>query len=429
MSAVAPLSLPPEAPLSAAELAELAALSYRAAHHGCDAKTRAASIDALVKLEEAGRNLDVVRTRQIAAADAKRTRQEGRTISSVITETRALPTKLADGVVKRAVRQARFPLVLDAVADGQLSAPNAGILVGTLQALEPFCSAEQLADSAAQLIRSGRWASPGFFKAACRDHLDRIDLRGAASRTEHDAKLRKLSQAKRFLTFTGNDTEGYDIRGHATGEQYAIIAPWLARESNRIHRASRHGEGPVPAGATRTIDALTNLARRGNQETPPREPAPSTPAFFDDSAHPKPPAPQKILPASEASPTGTQPPVAEDPRARLVGPQLRAALAKRDCGCVVPWCSVKAELCDGHHLLAYADGGPTTLDNVVLMCPRHHPQFENPPGSRTGWTIRLIDGIAAAIPPARDDPEQAPHYHPRFHTRIARRRQPSGPAP
>jgi hypothetical protein len=25
-----------------------------------------------------------------------------------------------------------------------------------------------------------------------------------------------------------------------------------------------------------------------------------------------------------------------------------------------------------HHLLARADGGPTTVDNLVLLCRRHH---------------------------------------------------------
>lgn len=29
-------------------------------------------------------------------------------------------------------------------------------------------------------------------------------------------------------------------------------------------------------------------------------------------------------------------------------------------------------MCDAHHLTRRADGGPTTLDNLVLLCRRHH---------------------------------------------------------
>ena len=29
-------------------------------------------------------------------------------------------------------------------------------------------------------------------------------------------------------------------------------------------------------------------------------------------------------------------------------------------------------MCDAHHLRARADGGPTTMDNLVLLCRRHH---------------------------------------------------------
>ena len=29
-------------------------------------------------------------------------------------------------------------------------------------------------------------------------------------------------------------------------------------------------------------------------------------------------------------------------------------------------------MCDAHHLIARADAGPTELDNLVLLCRRHH---------------------------------------------------------
>jgi len=50
----------------------------------------------------------------------------------------------------------------------------------------------------------------------------------------------------------------------------------------------------------------------------------------------------------------------------------RIALAARDGGCVARGCTRPPAFCDAHHLLHREDGGDTTLDNLVLLCRRHH---------------------------------------------------------
>jgi hypothetical protein len=55
-----------------------------------------------------------------------------------------------------------------------------------------------------------------------------------------------------------------------------------------------------------------------------------------------------------------------------VTPTQRRALAARDRGCTVRGCTRPPAMCDAHHLTARADGGPTTLGNMVLLCRRHH---------------------------------------------------------
>jgi len=57
---------------------------------------------------------------------------------------------------------------------------------------------------------------------------------------------------------------------------------------------------------------------------------------------------------------------------RLVTPGQRAALNARDRGCVLPGCDRPPEWCEAHHLIEWIDGGPTDLDNLVLVCRRHH---------------------------------------------------------
>ena len=57
---------------------------------------------------------------------------------------------------------------------------------------------------------------------------------------------------------------------------------------------------------------------------------------------------------------------------RLVTPGQRAALNARDKGCVHPGCDRPPEWTDAHHLVHWADGGTTDLENLALLCQRHH---------------------------------------------------------
>ena len=49
----------------------------------------------------------------------------------------------------------------------------------------------------------------------------------------------------------------------------------------------------------------------------------------------------------------------------------RRALARRDGGCAYPGCGAQRFL-DAHHVVSWQHGGPTDLDNLVLLCRRHH---------------------------------------------------------
>jgi 5-methylcytosine-specific restriction protein A len=50
----------------------------------------------------------------------------------------------------------------------------------------------------------------------------------------------------------------------------------------------------------------------------------------------------------------------------------RRAVAARDRCCTAKGCSRPPAFCDVHHLRARADGGPTDIGNLVLLCRRHH---------------------------------------------------------
>jgi len=55
---------------------------------------------------------------------------------------------------------------------------------------------------------------------------------------------------------------------------------------------------------------------------------------------------------------------------RTIPPALRRALQHRDRCCRFPGCGVRHG--QGHHIRPWAQGGPTTLANLALLCRRHH---------------------------------------------------------
>ena len=58
-------------------------------------------------------------------------------------------------------------------------------------------------------------------------------------------------------------------------------------------------------------------------------------------------------------------------KTRAVPPAMRRALQARDSGCRFPGCSHR-RFVDAHHIEHWADGGKTSIDNLVLLCRGHH---------------------------------------------------------
>jgi hypothetical protein len=58
-------------------------------------------------------------------------------------------------------------------------------------------------------------------------------------------------------------------------------------------------------------------------------------------------------------------------KTRVVSPALRRALQARDDGCRFPGCTHRHYI-DAHHIEHWANGGETSVDNLVLLCRHHH---------------------------------------------------------
>jgi hypothetical protein len=72
-------------------------------------------------------------------------------------------------------------------------------------------------------------------------------------------------------------------------------------------------------------------------------------------------------------------------KTRTVPPAIRRALDHRDGGCRFPGCGLR--FCDAHHIKHWADGGHTRLDNLVLLCRRHHRAVHE-----EGFRVEMVKG-------------------------------------
>ena len=58
-------------------------------------------------------------------------------------------------------------------------------------------------------------------------------------------------------------------------------------------------------------------------------------------------------------------------KTRSIPPAIRRALKRRDQGCRFPGCTC-SRFVDAHHIQHWADGGETSMQNLVLLCRTHH---------------------------------------------------------
>ncbi|MEO6797014.1 MAG: DUF222 domain-containing protein [Candidatus Dormibacter sp.] len=81
---------------------------------------------------------------------------------------------------------------------------------------------------------------------------------------------------------------------------------------------------------------------------------------------------------------------------RQIPPSTRRALVARDRECIFHGCHRPAGWCDGHHLVWWSRGGETKLDNLALVCGRHHRMLHE-----EGWTLGRAGGRWVTKPPGQ----------------------------
>lgn len=83
---------------------------------------------------------------------------------------------------------------------------------------------------------------------------------------------------------------------------------------------------------------------------------------------------------------------------RLFSHAQRLAFAERDDGCAWSNCPRPPSYTEAHHIRWWFPGGPTDLDNGMLLCTLHHHRVH-----RDGWGIQVKDNVVWFIPPSTVD--------------------------
>lgn len=106
------------------------------------------------------------------------------------------------------------------------------------------------------------------------------------------------------------------------------------------------------------------------------------------------------------------------PHRRLPSPAMRRALLARDRHCRFPGCDRRSRL-RAHHIVWWSRNGPTVMENLLMLCPKHHRAVHE-----GGWTLT---GTASEHTFRRPDgavvPSGAPHVSGSLADLVALHRQ------
>lgn len=107
-------------------------------------------------------------------------------------------------------------------------------------------------------------------------------------------------------------------------------------------------------------------------------------------------------------------------KTRAIPAAIDRALRERDGGCRFPGCE-RTRFVDAHHVHHWAQGGETSLDNLVLLCRHHHRLLHE-----GGFSVRHEPRGLVFRDPRGDRLDPAPPLAPADHAELPRRNRLAG---
>jgi hypothetical protein len=291
----------------------------------------------------------------------------------------------------------KLPKTEAAFASGDLGYEHAALMARTAS----HVGAAAVRQAEPTLLQAAQTHDPGQFVSVAKNFEHRIDAEGAlnAANRAHERRYLHLGEPQDGMVRIDGllDAEGGatvrtalqafmkpikdDERSHGQRQHDALIELCRQRASG-----TRNGAGPRPQLIIRaSLDTLAGIAGApaGELDGGGTVPAATVQRIACDTAL------TRLTGQGELEHELTH-------ATRTIPPSTRRALEARDRHCVFPGCDRPLTWCDGHHLVWWIKGGPTTLPNLALLCRRHHRMVHE-----AGWTLVRKDGRFSATPPPR----------------------------
>jgi len=309
--------------------------------------------------------------------------------------------KLSGGAAAERVEIARqlekLPKTEAAFANGDLGYQHVALIARTAE----HVGAAAVRKAEPGLLQAAQTMDPGQFTGVAKNFEHRVDAEGALNEANR-------AHARRYLHLSEPHDGMVRIDGLLDAEGGATIKTALQPFMKPIKDDER-------SFGQRQHDALIELCRqRGGDKRDSAGPRPQLiiRASLDTLAG-LPGAPAGELEGGGTVPAATVQRYACDSAisgligqgelehelshaTRTIAPSTRRALEARDQHCVFSGCDRRPSWCDGHHLVWWTRGGPTTLANLGLLCRPHHRLVHE-----GGWTLERRGGRFKAIPPPR----------------------------
>ncbi|WP_409483844.1 DUF222 domain-containing protein [Arsenicicoccus dermatophilus] len=352
---------------------------------------------------------------------------------------------------------------LEVTADPSVTELRAAVMSGEATAADAVMAArihDELRGTTDPQLHAGI-ASEVATLARQPDGRDQLRAYATATRLRHTAPVdedrrRRHQETRRGLSAFVREADGmWSLHGLLSDADKAVLGAAVDALSAPDHAQGRHGE-TLPderTPAQRRLDALVALAREAASRSrtgpmgattrvslvlplgalrtpsaglhrtdgdapaagPPDGEAGTSLALGHDGSGMllSPTDARELSCAAEVTPVwvderGT--PVDVGRTTRLATARQRQLLEVRDGGCTFPGCGAPASWCQAHHLVHWADGGATDVDNLALLCGHHH-RFTHHHGvrgtvtdGRVTWQVRRTRwGWTAA-----EDPDPPP---------------------
>ncbi len=349
------------------------------------------------ELQHASELIDAERLRRLAEIDRRGLYQRDGHLSAA--SWLASRFKLTWGAARQQVRTARaleeMPEARRALAEGDLSMSAVRVLVHAREA-DP----EAFGRSESALVDAARVHSVNDLQRVTAYWRQAVEREAALDGEEMLRERRKLHAS---VTFMGMVRVDGDLDPETGETLLTALRAVLDAES----RSSSEGDQRTPA--QRRADALGEVCRqwldladrpRLAGEKPHITVTVAADALHDqkgepsemDHAGPIDPALAKRM-ACDASirrivMAGRSEPLDVGRQSQVISPAMRRAVIAQDRHCRFPGCDRPHTWCDAHHVVHWAEGGHTSLPNLILLCRRHHRMVHE----RRGFRLELVDG-------------------------------------